>query len=504
MLGSFTSFAGALALFMVASVNAQEPCGGSVYNGTGTFTVMNYGTNYTVLTMHGLNNNPDTEDYLLYCGGAKPEPNALQAMGVPATVRMFHVPVSTVLVSGTFTSSYVELAGGQDKIRVLEDPQNIISPCLQVRVQNKEIDPLDTTNVTQYAAVDVGFRELKTAEPKDVWVPMSVEVAPLLRVEYIKAVSLFFNTGTQASITYDKIIGSYNNLKNNMNNIPEANKMRIGWVRYSFVQNSWTLRNTAFIRGIIKDAGGKPFPLVGDELPGDNPTISPSDFKVLLLNADVIIDQTEFPGGKLNYTSEFERWRALAGLTGINFIPRVIDRRKVYSLDNTADNVGISDYQYRMPSRPDLLLRDLIAVQYPLYNPAYKIRFLNSNFQFGQGPSVRPGPINCSTTVPANEYPFPYNSGDITTSPLDPNFTGLAAPPPAEGGGIYGIGGASPGDGANGSGKSKTTSIIIAVVCVAAVLGAAFAFAFYKWSRRAKEDRFIELEEEMNNEIPLN
>lgn len=285
--------------------------------------------------------------------------------------------------------------------------------------------------------------------------------------------------------------------------------------------------------------GGIPFPLVGDELPGDEPSISPSDFKILLMNADVIIDQTDFSDGKLNYLSVFERWRALAGITGIDFIPRVVDRKKVYSLDNTVNNVGISgkgdhrrhqnriiiyayrmlpfaspnvhrppvhniDYQYRMPSRPDLLLRDLIAVQYPLYNPAYKIRFLNSNFQYGQGPGNRAGPNNCSTTVPANEVPFPYNSGDITTSPLDPSFSGLEAPPPAEGGGIYGIGGASPGDGASGSGKSKTTSIITAVVCVAAVLGAAFAFAFYKWSRRAKEDRFIELEEEMNNEIPLN
>lgn len=34
MLGSFTSFAGALALFMVVSVNAQEPCGGKVCKST--------------------------------------------------------------------------------------------------------------------------------------------------------------------------------------------------------------------------------------------------------------------------------------------------------------------------------------------------------------------------------------------------------------------------------------------------------------------------------------
>ncbi|KAF9297255.1 hypothetical protein BGZ88_010650 [Linnemannia elongata] len=502
MLGSFTSFAGALALFMVASVNAQEPpCGGSVSNGNGTFTVVNYGSTYTVLTMHGLNNNPETEDYLLYCG-AKPEPNALQAMGVPANVKMFHVPVANVLVGGTATSSYVELAGGQNKIHVLQDPQKIVSPCLQDRFQSSLIVPLDDTIFNQYDSVDVGFRENKHADQlKDVWVPMSVEVAPLLRVEYIKAVSLFFNNGSQASTIYDTIIKTYNTLKDDMSRIPQANKRRIGWVKYDFGRTSWTLRNTDFTRGIIKDAGGIPFPLEGDGLPG-NPDISPSDFKILMTNADVIIDQTDFSDGKLNYTSVFSRWRTLAGFTGIDN-PPVLDLKMVFSLDNTANKIGISDYQYRMPSRPDLLLRDLIAVQYPEYNKGYRTHFLNSNFQIGGGPNITLGPENCSADSAATA-PVQYNSGDITTSPSDPNFTGLAAPPPAVGGGIYGIGGASPGDGSSGSGKSKTTSIIIAVVCVTAVLGAAFAFAFYKWSRRAKEDRFIELEEEMNNEIPLN
>lgn len=138
---------------------------------------------------------------------------------------------------------------------MLENPQNIVSPCLQKRVQDSLIIPLNSTIIDPYTAVDVGFREYKGASLKDVWVPMSVEVEPLLRVEYIKAVSLFFNNGTQASNLYNTIIGTYNNLKNDMNNIPPANKRRIGWVKYDFTQNSWTLRNTAFTRGIIKDAG---------------------------------------------------------------------------------------------------------------------------------------------------------------------------------------------------------------------------------------------------------
>ncbi|KAF9550077.1 hypothetical protein EC957_001563 [Mortierella hygrophila] len=499
MLGSFASLVGALGLFMAASVNAQEgPCGGTVYS-TGNFIVTNYGADYTVLTMFGVNQNQDSEDYLLYCGDTSPQEQDLLDMGVSKNVKMFKVPVANVLVSGTFTSSYVELAGGQKNIGVLEDPKNIVSPCLQERFKNGSIVPLDSTIFNQYDSVNVGFRENKNpAQIKDVWVPMSVEVAPLLRVQYINAVALFFNSGSQALITYNTIIGTYNQLKLDMSRIPQANKMRIGWVKYDFVHQSWTLRNTEFTRGIIIDAGGIPFPLVGDGV-GSNPDISPSDFKILMTNADIIIDQTEFPAdGKGNYTSLFGRWRALAGFTGVDFVPRVLDLKKIYSLDNTVNLVGISDYQYRMPSRPDLLLRDVIAVQYPEYNKGYRTRFLNGNFQYGGAPDFTLGPDNCTIT------PMQYNSGDITTSTPDPSFTGLPTPPPpVVGGGIYGIGGPTQGDGTSGSGKSKTTTVVIAVVCVAAVLGAAFAFAFYKWSRRAKEDRFIELEEEMNNEIPL-
>ncbi|KAF8947942.1 hypothetical protein BGZ47_007210 [Haplosporangium gracile] len=503
MLGSFASLAGALALLMVASVDAQEPCGGAVASSTkGTFTVATYGSEYTVLTISGQPvNNPASESYLLYCGTAAPESTAIQTMGLSPDVKRFKVPVTKVLSTGTSTSSYIELAGGQSNIQVLENPQKIVSPCLQYRYNIKAISSFDSSNSAQYESVDVGFRENENiSQVKDVWVPMSVEVEPLLRVEYIKAVSLFLNTGTAASVTYDTIIGTYNTLKLDMQRIPVANKRRIGWVKYDFVRGSWTLRNTNFTRGIITDAGGIPFPLGGDSV-GSNPDISPSDFKILLTNADIIIDQTEFTDGRGTYASVFSRWRALAGFTGTDD-PPVLDQKFVFSLDNTVNQAGISDYQYRMPSRPDLLLRDVIAAQYPQYDTKHEYRFLNPGFPYDAGATNKLGPERCALN-PAVTVAFPYNSGDITPAVSQPLFSGLPPPPPAVGGGIYGVGGDSQG-GASGGGKSKTTSIIIAVVCVAAVLGAAFAFAFYKWSRRAKEDRFIELEEEMNNEIPLN
>lgn len=122
---------------------------------------------------------------------------------------------------------------------------------------NKTITPFDVSNYTQqYQEVNVGFRENQDlAQVKGVWIPMSVEVAPLMRVEYIKAVSLFFNNGAQAMDTYNKIIATYNTLRTDMLNIPKSNRRRIGWVKYDFGRGSWILDNTAFTRGIIIDAG---------------------------------------------------------------------------------------------------------------------------------------------------------------------------------------------------------------------------------------------------------
>ncbi|KAK3838810.1 MAG: hypothetical protein J3R72DRAFT_182322 [Linnemannia gamsii] len=418
--------------------------------------------------------------------------------GVDIQLPQFQVPVTNVLVGGSYTSSYVELAGGRTKIKVLEDPKNIVSPCLQAQVNNGSTVALDDSKFDQYTNIDVGFRiNAHPAQTKDVWIPMSVEVSPLLRVEYIMAVSLFFDKGQSALVTYEMIKGTYNNLSIDMKNIPDNKKKRIGWVRYDFSRKSWTLRNSAFTRGIITDAGGIPFPLNGDGV-NDNASISPSDFKILVSNADILIDQTEFTKDMLSNTTSIAYWRQLAGFTGVDN-PRVLDNKHVYTLDATVNTVGISDYLYRMPSRPDLLLRDMIHVQYPLYDPNYTLRFLNKNFVYGTGPELVLGSDNCGLAL------VPYNSGDITTSQPHPEFHGDDIGPPALiGGGIYGAGGDSQGGDASGSGGSKTKNIVIAVVSVAAVLGAAFAFAFYKWSRRAKEDRFIELEEEMNNEIPLN
>ncbi|KAF9572816.1 hypothetical protein EC968_009455 [Mortierella alpina] len=488
MLSALSALAAVTALALMPAVQAQ--CGGEFLPSNGefnTFTVENHGPSYTVVTVSGLHNDINSESYLLYCTAVAPDTFAQTAAGIPANLPMFKVPVTSVAVGGTYTSSYVELAGGGGAIKILENPKNIVSPCLQAMVANGSIVALDKTNLTQYESIDVGFMpDMQTAQPKDVWIPMATDVDPLLKIEYIRVVSLFFNQAVKGQQVFGDIRDSYNVMASDMSRIPAANKKRIAWVRYDFGRKSWVIRNNPFTKGIITAAGGIPFPLKG-EIPDDQ-SISSEDIKTMFLNAQLVIDETDFTGQSQSPSS---LWRSLTGFAPSDSVP-VFDRKKVFALTRTINEQGISDYLYRVASRPDLLLKDVIQAQYSDYDRFYTFTFLDEGFFYGTRP------IGSSPETGATCATSSYNVVEKAVSNAAWVPGDSSPPPPLVGGGIYG------GDGSNsGQGGGSKTGIIVAVVCVAAILGAGFAFAFFKWSKRAKEDRFIELEEEMNNEIPL-
>ncbi|GJJ70638.1 hypothetical protein EMPS_02988 [Entomortierella parvispora] len=476
------SIALGLALLAVtASAQNDTYCGGSLqpnmYN-TFDFTY-NHGGNFTVVTMIGPTSN---ETSLLYCGDAPIGTQALLEAGVNTNVQQFKVPVTSVATSGNFTSSYVELIGQGNSIMYMDDPQLVVSPCLQQRYANKTLQALnDTQYQTQFNNISAAFlMTTQPAENKAVYVPESLEVDPLQRVEYIKAISLFYDLGAEGQSVYNKIRNNYGTLQNAVASIPADQQKRIGWVEYDFSVSAWRIRNSVFTRAIIKDAGGISFPLRGDGV-ADRSILDITDLQTMIRNSWVVIDQTNFNGQNANQ-GDFNLWRTLAGVT-MDELPG----KRVYSLSGTSNAQGVSDYDYRAPARPDLLLQDLIHAQYPSFNVSWT--FLDPGFIYGSGPDHVMTAAMCGQAVyndaPITVYAGGTFSGDGTVSP------------PLVGSGIYGA--ASGGS----SGSKSKTPIIVAVVVVAAVIGAGFAFAFFKWGKRAKEDRFIELEEEMNNEIPL-
>ncbi|KAG0002809.1 hypothetical protein BGZ65_002311 [Modicella reniformis] len=422
------------------------------------------------------------ESYILYCGDTSPTEDTRKNDGVPTGSADFKIPLQNIAVEGTYTSSYVELTGHRNTIKSMSNPSNIVSPCLQQMYENKSTISFTGGGTGEYENLNATFGEFKHIfEAKDIWIPASVDVEPLLRIEYIVAISLFFNDGTKGEQIYSNIKSAFTELERNMALI--ENKKRIAWVSYDFSVNSWKLHNSKFTKGMITAAGGIPFPLKG-EVP-DDMSLSADEIKTLLLNSQIVIDETNFNGQP--GVTPIEKWRDLAGFASQTELP-VLQQKNVYSLDNTVSKNGSNDYKYRLASRPDLLLKDLIHVQYPTYDTTYELTFLNPKFASGTGVTIQLSSADCATSN--------YNNGEIPKVVFQEKFKGDSSPPPAlVGSGIYG------GDGSGGGGSK--TGVVITVICVAVVLGAVFGAVFIKWSKRAKEDRFIELEEEMNREIPL-
>jgi hypothetical protein len=109
---------------------------------------------------------------------------------------------------------------------------------------------------SQYIQVDAAFRTIQNiAQSKDIWMPHSVDIEPLYRADYIRAVSLFFNQGQAGQEVFGKIKAAYDTHKFNMLGVPQNFKRRIGWIKYDFGTQHWTLRNSKFTTAIIKDAG---------------------------------------------------------------------------------------------------------------------------------------------------------------------------------------------------------------------------------------------------------
>ncbi|KAI8349486.1 hypothetical protein B0O80DRAFT_459655 [Mortierella sp. GBAus27b] len=488
---------------LLALVHAQGDCGGKIQstsNGTlGAFTVAYYDT-FTHIKINPPNGNlyVPPKDYIIICGSntAEQVSPTLPSYGITSSPNIFKAPVQNVAVGGTYSSSYIELVGHIDAIKLLYHPNDVVSPCLQQRFQNNATQPL-ADDFSQYTTnnIDAGFRQINTYEPKDIFIPTENDVDPLERIEFITAISLFFNDGVKGEQVYNAIKTAYSTLQRNMDQIPKENRQRIAWLYYDPTFSTWILRNNRFTRAMIAAAGGISFPLAG-EVQSDFNHLTLDQAQTILRNSQIVIDETNYAlAGKEN-VSPIETWRTLAGFASASDLKVLMDK-KVFSLDNSVSVNGTSDFNYRLPSRPDLFLKDLIYVQYPtFFGNTYNVTFINQYFSYGSSGAKRYSAANCTATST-------YNSGDIATVDFKPEFTGNPTPPPPLVGQDPAYGAGESG-GQNGASKgSSKMGIIVGVVCVAAVLGAAFAFVFFRWSKRAKEDRFIELEEEMNNEIPL-
>ncbi|CAG8550467.1 11322_t:CDS:2 [Diversispora eburnea] len=283
------------------------------------------------------------ENYVLYCTSQPPNDTSL-----PENIKgFFQIPVKNVASLDQTTITYLEILGVESTLKYVADRNSITSPCLQ----NSSI--IQTFNESSgLENVDIVFTTSTSLKgSKYVTISLSDDLSPLSNAEWIKFISVFFNSEKKANNAYSHIESVYNCNTNNLNNIPQDSKMSIAWVSYNFSNSSFTISGKTIIVSDLKDLHN------------------------IIDKVDFIIDQTEFSSSN----NTFDNWQHIFGYHDITSnIPIFITYRRVFRPQKILNEFGFDDWTEKFLARPDFALLDLISIQYPQYQSSYSKIWLNN------------------------------------------------------------------------------------------------------------------------------
>jgi len=350
-----------------------------------TITYHNY---YKLLT-----NTFTNETYSLYCSKTVPPGSVVPS----STIRSYiQIPVTSIAIQHAIPSiDFLEILGSLNLVKAISPLNNVTSPCALAEIQSNAIAPFnqsfyDTTSVT-FTAEPVPNSQLKSV----VTVSLPDSLTPLAKANWIHFFAAFTNQENISIEIYNAIQTEYNCHRGNFLNATDRHQ--IAWISYDSIAKTWNLMNDTFRTSLISDVGGA-FPMANQ-----TSFTSFETFDSAISNVWMAIDETPF--GATNNT--FADWLTLSG-----FVPGAsagnstfITTHKVFRTDRSQNHNGYSSWLERSPSRPDLVLRDLIAVQYPTYDKAYQEIFLE-NWSTGDS-------LNYSDPNTCNLTYYPIQSGSI-------------------------------------------------------------------------------------------
>lgn len=227
------------------------------------------------------------------------------------------------------------------------------------------------------------------------WIPNLIPVTlgndltPLQKAEWIKFYSLFYNLEATANQIYQQVNTTYNCAKDSMSNVTPRQK--IGIVAHDPVATaySFAVYGDTYWTTLLADAGAQSI------TPNTTYFNTTQDFQANVTNAFALVDYiTPLVSGN----SSFAVWEQIFGYDGSSeagFIPA----RRVFRPDNLHTSNGVLDSDGRAITRPDILLQDFIALQYPSYNTSYQRTWLE-NWSKADQTQTLPGASNDACTQP--------------------------------------------------------------------------------------------------------
>ncbi|CAB5384186.1 unnamed protein product [Rhizophagus irregularis] len=291
---------------------------------------------------------------------------------VAAATNYIQVPVTNVVVSDRSFISFLEILGEEKtSLKYVDDKKTITSPCLQK--YNYLYDNFNYANTSLVSSVDVIFtNKPSNTGGKYVTISYDEDTPALQKAEWIKYMSLFFNKTAIANEAFDKIRSNYFCHLDNLSKVPNETKKSIAWVSLES-DKTFTIKSSSFYPNVTSDAAAF---LLNPQITTD---LSVDDLKQYISGAYIVIDMSDL----VTQYSTLDAWKNLFGYNQTSDLPRFLKEKLLFRTHKLLNSNGNDDWSESSASRPDLILQDLIAIQYPSYQKDYVVNWFNKFAETG-------------------------------------------------------------------------------------------------------------------------
>ncbi|RUP43537.1 hypothetical protein BC936DRAFT_137037 [Jimgerdemannia flammicorona] len=267
----------------------------------------------------------------------------------------------------------LQLLEGSSLIKAAGSPNNITSNCVYNNLEAaKSLTPFNISKPNATQPFDVVFSTKALNDSKVVPIGLSDQLKPLQKAEWILFFGVFLDQENLAKNILFNIQNQYNCHRNNLANV---GKKLLAWVNYDPISSAWNIDTDVYHNQLLIDAGATPLN------PGASSIFTNiSAFHQIMNQVQLVIDTTLFS----TQQSSFYYWQVDAAyFPGQDpYNETFLTQKRVWRTDGLLNNAGFDDWSERSAARPDLALQDIIAIQYPTYQPNYQLTWFR-NFARG-------------------------------------------------------------------------------------------------------------------------
>lgn len=323
-------------------------------------TVANSGTPYTYV--------------LVQCGTPTPETTDLDGV-----VQVIDVPAGNIVTLSTTYLPHLSALGLVDQLAGMDSFLYTSTPEVIERIETGdiiEVAPDFNVNIELVFETDPtivmtgGFDpdQLATLIDAGIFTALNtdyLETSPLGQAEWLKYTALFYNQEAVAADTFDDIVAAYEEATNLAATIADENRPTVLW-NFAFNGN-WSIPGANTIPGtLIQDAGG--VVAMGDDAPPSGTFLSLESVYEGALDADIWVINAFAVSTIDELLAQDERYGDFAA----------VEAGQVWNNDADVNANFGNNYYERGVLRPDLVLRDLVAMFHPQLLPDHEFEFFRN------------------------------------------------------------------------------------------------------------------------------